>query len=328
MTVGSELIEHPNLAGRQFQGPDGHADICALAVTFNSAAYIGALVESLRRQLVDQSIRLVVVDNDSTDDTLAQLNRHDDVIAVASGQNLGYAGGINVARKYVGEADAVLVLNPDLELADGAISCLRRCLLETSAGVVVPRLLNPDGSLYMSLRREPTGLRAFGDAILGRRLGGRPAGFSEIDTRSWSYEHRHTIDWATGAALLVDAELERRIGGWDERFFLYSEEIDFMRRSREADSQIWFEPDAVMVHRKGGSGVSVQLEALMTINRVRYQEKWHGRVRTIPFRAAVVLGSALRLWQPRHRTALRYLLSTEKWSELLAAVNSPTCDKP
>jgi GT2 family glycosyltransferase len=317
---GSESIERPFLTSREFRGPDEHANVCALVITYNSAKYIGTLVESLRRQLADQSIRLIVVDNDSADDTLALLKRHEDVIAVAAGTNLGYAGGINLARRHIGEADAVLVMNPDLELADGAIRGLRRCLDETSAGVVVPRLLNFDGSLYLSLRREPTSLRALGDALFGRRLGGRPAVLGEIDMNERSYEHRHAVDWATGAALLIDAELEGRIGSWDERFFLYSEEIDFMRRVREAGFQIWFEPNAVMRHRQGGSGSSDALEALLAINRVRYQEKWHGKIRTLPFRAAVVLGSTLRVWQPGHRTALRYLIRRGKWSELPAAV--------
>jgi exopolysaccharide biosynthesis WecB/TagA/CpsF family protein len=314
-----EAIGRPFLTNREFRGPEGHADVCAVVVTYNSAKYIGALVQSLRRQLDEQSIRLVVVDNDSADDTLTMLKGHEDVIAVAADKNLGYAGGINLARRYVGEADAILVMNPDLELADHAIRALRHCLDETSAGVVVPRLLNFDGSLYMSLRREPTSLRALGDALFGRRLGGRPAALSEMDMDERSYDHRHAIDWATGAALLIDAGLDRRVGRWDERFFLYSEEIDFLRRVRETGSQIWFEPDAVMRHRQGGSGGSDALEALLAINRVRYHEKWHGVVRTLPFRAAAVLGSALRVWQPRHRTALSYLVKRGKWSELPAA---------
>jgi GT2 family glycosyltransferase len=84
--------------------------------------------------------------------------------------------------------------------------------------------------------------------MFGRHLRGRPRALSEIDMDQRSYEHRRSIDWATGAALLVDANLHTRIGGWDERFFLYSEEIDFMRRVRETGCQIWFEPEAVIRH--------------------------------------------------------------------------------
>ena len=302
---------------RQFRGLEGHADVAAIVVTYNNAGDIGTLVESLRRQLVDQSMRLVVVDNNSADGTLTELERHSDVIAVAAGLNFGYAGGINIARKHVGDADALLILNPDLEVTDGAVKALRLCLVETSAGVIVPRLHDSDGALYTSLRREPNGLRALGDALFGERLGRRPGMLSEIDMDARSYEQRHVVDWATGAALLIDADLDQRVGDWDERFFLYSEEIDFMRRVREAGSRIWFEPDAMVCHRRGGSGASESLQALMSVNRVRYQEKWQGRTRALPLRAAVILGSALRMWQPRHRASLHYLLRRQRWSELL-----------
>jgi GT2 family glycosyltransferase len=308
------------LTNRRFQGPDVHADVCALVVTYNSATYIDELVESLRRQLADQTIRFVVIDNDSLDGTLAKLSRHDDVTTVATGSNLGYAGGINFGRKHIGDADAILILNPDLELADGAIKELRTCVAQTSAGIVVPRLFDDDGSLYMSLRREPNSLRALGDAVFGQRLRRRPRTLSEIDMDERSYQNRHVVDWATGAALLVDAELDRQVGGWDERFFLYSEEVDFMRRVREAGSQIWFEPQAVMRHRRGGSGASDLLEALMAVNRVRYQEKWNGWIRTLPFRGAVIIRSVFRAWQPRHRICLRYLTSRKRWPDLSAAV--------
>jgi GT2 family glycosyltransferase len=328
LKAGSSLRKQPLLTRRHFHGQEGHVDVCALVVTYNSAEDIGALVESLRRQLIDQSIRLIVVDNGSADGTLAALHGHEDVIVVAAGTNLGYAGGINLARRRVGKADAVLVLNPDIELGAGSVRALRLCLAETSAGVVVPRLLDLESSLYPSLRREPNTLRAFGDALFGRRLGSRPSMFSELDLDPLSYERRHAVDWATGAALLIDAQLDSRVGAWDERFFLYSEEIDFMRRVRELGSEIWFEPCAVMRHRRGGSGNSDELQALMAVNRVRYQEKWHGRVRTLPLRAAVVLGSVLRAWQPGHRAALRYLLWRGRWSELLAAAQGRPWAEP
>jgi exopolysaccharide biosynthesis WecB/TagA/CpsF family protein len=320
--------EYQFLNNRRFQGQDGHADVCALVVTYNSATHIDELVESLRRQLADQTIRVVVIDNDSVDETLAKLNRHKDVTTVATGSNLGYAGGINFGRKHIGNADAILVLNPDLELADGAIKELRSCLAQTSAGIAVPRLLDADDSLHMSLRREPNNLRALGDALFGRRLRRRPGALSEIDMDERSYQHRHIVDWATGAALLVDAELDRRVGGWDERFFLYSEEVDFMRRVRESGSQIWFEPGAVMRHRRGGSGASDMLEALMAVNRVRYQEKWRGGIRALVFRGVVVLGSALRAWQPRHRTSIHYLLRRGTWPTMSAAVGACPEGKP
>jgi hypothetical protein len=97
LTVGSELIERPNLAGRQFRGAEGHADICALAVTFKSAAYIGALVESLRRQLADLNIRLIVADNVTTDDTNGSDRR-----ATGCDWRIGLPCGFSLAEIAVG----------------------------------------------------------------------------------------------------------------------------------------------------------------------------------------------------------------------------------
>ena len=319
---GSSLAETADPAETEgrFVGVDGHADVAVVSVTYNNAADVGPLIASLRHQAATQRIRVVVADNSSADATVSLLRQHADVITVPTGGNLGYAGGINVARRHVGDTDAVLVLNPDLELAPGAIATLRRRLARPGVGVVVPRLLEPDGLLYTSLRREPTVTRAVGDALFGAKLGGRPSALSEIEFDPRRYREPHQVEWATGAALMIEAELERRIGDWDERFFLYSEEIDFMRRARAAGAEIWFEPAVVMEHRRGGSGASDQLEALMAVNRVRYAEKWHGRIGALPFRVAVAAGSMLRANQSRHRAALRYLTARSRWGELPRAV--------
>lgn len=307
----------------RFVGPQGHADVAVVVVTYNNSEDVDPLVASLRAQLADVSLRVVVADNSSTDDTVDRLRQHPDVIVLPTGGNLGYAGGINVARRRAGDADAVLVLNPDLALAPGAIAAMRTRLAQEGVGAVVPRLLEADGVLYPSLRHEPTLARALGDAVLGSRLGGRPAALSEIEQEPARYRAAHPVDWATGAAIMVDATLERQLGDWDEQFFLYSEEVDYARRLRELGAEVWFEPAATMEHRRGGSGASDQLEALMAVNRVRYHEKWHGRARTVPFRAAVVLSSLLRANQKRHRTALRYLVRRDRWDDLPAAVPPP-----
>jgi exopolysaccharide biosynthesis WecB/TagA/CpsF family protein len=300
-----------------FAGPEEPADVAVVVVTHNNAENIDQLLSSVRRQLVDQTIRVIVADNNSSDDTLARIAEHPDVIGISTGGNLGYAGGINDARRFIGRTDSILILNPDLEMEPGALRRLRRRLQQhDEIGAVVPRLLEADGEVYASLRREPNLSRAVGDALLGERLSGRPSWLSEIEFDQRQYRHAHTVDWATGAAILMSAEAASRIGEWDEGFFLYSEDVDYMRRIRDAGYEIWYEPTATMQFRRAGSGPLSLHGALMEVNRIRYQEKWNGAARTLPFRAAVVLGSALRVYQPRHRAALRYLLSRARWSEL------------
>ncbi len=202
---------------------------------------------------------MIIVDNGSVDDTLEILSRLDDALVLVDHGNLGYAGGINVASRYVGRTGGVLVLNPDLRIDPDCVPNLLLALRTTGAGVVVPRIFDEAGKVYPSLRREPSVFRAFGDALLGSRLPGRPAWLSEIDHQSKHYETGHSVDWATGAALLIAADVFREVGDWQEKFFLYSEETDFFRRAREAGHTVHFEPSAIVHHRQGGSGRSTEL---------------------------------------------------------------------
>jgi exopolysaccharide biosynthesis WecB/TagA/CpsF family protein len=305
-----------------FVPQDALADVTVVTVTHNSGHHVDPLIESLRHEAHEQQIRLVVVDNASTDDTLARLSAHPDILVVPTGRNLGYAGGLNAARAHVGDAAAVLILNPDLTVEPGSIRALRERLLREKVGVSVPQLLEPDGRVYPSLRREPSISRAIGDALFGERLSRRPGWLSEIDFDPRNYRHPHRVEWATGAALLISAEVWQQVGPWDERYFLYSEEVDYLRRVRTAGWEVWYEPLATMQHSRGGSGSSDELEALQQVNRVRYQEAVHGRAGAVVFRSVVIASSLLRASQGRHRAALHYLVNRKKWEQLPHAIGA------
>ncbi|BCW36374.1 hypothetical protein StoSoilA2_24300 [Arthrobacter sp. StoSoilA2] len=302
------------------------ADVAVIVVTYNNADDVGPLISSLRGETAEQSIKVVVADNSPDDHTMAELSQHPDIVAVRTGGNLGYAGGINVALRVAGAADAYLILNPDLRIEPGALAAMRRRMNESHAGMVVPVLLDVDGTVYPSLRREPNVLRALGDAALGSHLRGRPGWLSEMDFDPEGYQHAHRVDWATGAALLISAEVAEAVGAWDEQFFLYSEETDYCRRTRESGNSIWFEPTARMWHERGGSGTSPQLTALMSVNRVRYAVKHLGRSRAMLFRAAVCAAEVARLNNPGHREAALAVLNQRRWCTLPHATRSALLD--
>jgi GT2 family glycosyltransferase len=307
----------------RFLGPDGRADVAVVVVTYHNAADLDRLVASLRAEAMQTRLRVVVVDNASTDGSLAVARAHEDVVALDSGGNLGYAGGINAAMSAVGDADAVLVLNPDLVVEPGCIAAMRARLATSGAGVVVPMILDADGDLYRSLRREPSLLGALGDAAFGARLAARPGRLAEMIHDPAAYQRARTIDWATGAALLVDRDVAREVGPWDERFFLYSEETDFLRRVREAGHTVWFEPAAVVRHAQGGSGASLDLDRLLAVNRIRYFRKHHGPAAAALFRALVVLHELVRVPSAHHRAVLHTVVSPSSWSRLPHADVSP-----
>ncbi len=305
-----------SVAGPRFV-VDGPVEVAVLIVTFNSAGDIESLLSSLRREARTRSMRVVVADNSSTDDTLDLARRHSDVITVETQGNLGYAGGINVASEHAGEARAHLILNPDLRMRPGSLAhLLRRLDADDDVGVVAPRIVDGDGTTAVSLFHEPGILRAVGDALLGRLWPGRPAFLSEWDRRSGSYDHAHRTDWASGAALLVRRQAVEQIGEWDERFFLYSEETDYCRRARALGWVVSYEPAAIVEHVQGGSGRSHALDALQCVSRIRYMRK-HAPRRAGLYRGIALIGAMLRSrGSASQRECARILRDETTWTRL------------
>lgn len=292
------------------------ADIDIVIVTYNNEADVDAVLNSLPAGAPNLRMRVVVVDNGSTDATLTRLAEHPHVRVLHSGGNLGYAAGINIGLRDIGTARSVLILNPDVEVMPGAIATLYSSLAEIGAGIVVPLVQDLDGIRQASLRREPSITRTVGDALFGDRFPSRPGWLSEIDRGLSSYRFPRPVEWATGAALLISGSLAERLGDWDERYFLYSEETDYFRRAREAGAVVWFEPSAVIRHRQGGSGGSDGQTALLAINRVRYAQEWGTRTHAAWIRAAGILHACLRLNQPAQRYAATLLASRRQWHKL------------
>ena len=303
------------------------ADVTVVAVTYESAEVIDDLLTDLRREAGALRLRVVVVDNDSSDETAALARAHPDVVVVVAEANGGYASGINYGVRSAGPCRAVLVLNPDVRIDPGALLPLWSRLWQPGVGAVVPQVLDAADRRTDSLRFEPTALRSLGDAMFGDRLAGRPTWLTETDHDPESYAHAHAIDWATGACVMVRWEVSESVGPWDESFFLYSEEVDFLRRVRGAGWATWFEPAAIMHHQGMGSGTSPELEALLVVNKVRYFAKHHGPARVAALRAAVTLGELVRCGRGNHLTALSYLLLRSRWDRLPGPVQ-PTTDHP
>ncbi|QAY59980.1 glycosyltransferase family 2 protein [Microbacterium protaetiae] len=299
----------------RFVSADEHADVAVIIVTYNSADDLPALIASLRPEASSNRLRVVVADNDSNDDTVTVASQIADIVCVPTGGNLGYAGGINVAMRHIGDCDDVLILNPDLTVDSGSVTALRTAQKERVAGIVVPRILTND-ELTRSLRNEPSLVRALGDAAFGSRFPNRPAALSETIFKAASYGSPREVDWATGAALLIRADVAREVGPWDERFFLYSEETDFFRRVRMAGHAVWYEPSATVHHSQGGSGSSIELDQLLAVNRIRYSRKHNSQIAAALMRGVVTLHELVRAAAPAHRAVLGTLLAERSWSQL------------
>jgi GT2 family glycosyltransferase len=254
--------------------------------------------------------RTIVVDAASADDTVDRVRAVPEVELVALRANLGYAGAINVGRAHARPFARLLIVNADVRLGPGCVEALARALDEDpAAGVGVPKLFDGRGERAPSLRREPSLGRACGDALFGRRWRSRPGWLSEMVWDERAYERPQTVEWATGAVLLVSEACDARVGPWDERYFLYSEEVDHARRAREAGFRIRYVPQAMAWHAEGGSGTAATSSALLAVNRIRYYATYHRDPTVAVFRAIVLLHELLRCGDRAHRQALRAVAS-------------------
>ena len=109
---------------QDFVGPGESAEVAVLVVTYQSEAVIDRLIASLRHEAAEHKIRVIVVDNASSDATLSKVAAHPDVSCLSSGGNLGYAAGINIAARGCVGDETQLILNPDLEVENGCIAAL------------------------------------------------------------------------------------------------------------------------------------------------------------------------------------------------------------
>jgi N-acetylglucosaminyl-diphospho-decaprenol L-rhamnosyltransferase len=296
-----------NLDASQMTQPAAEFGLSIVIVTYNSASVLPGLLDSLPAGLEGvEQFETIVVDNDSADNSVDMALAH--AIrprVIRMGQNAGYAAAINAAVATVRPDADLLILNPDVRLLPGAARLLVDRLADSSVGVAVPRILAENGTTELSLRREPSLMTAWTDAILGGTLAAR-IGTGEMIGDRTIYGRGGLIEWATGAILAVAARARRVVGDWDESFFLYSEEVDYLRRVRESGVFVAYVPQAQAVHIGREYLGNPRLSALMTANRIRYYRRYHGPLATAVFRLSIIVGEAIRAARgPGHRAALR-----------------------
>jgi N-acetylglucosaminyl-diphospho-decaprenol L-rhamnosyltransferase len=291
--------------------PTAQISVSLVVVTHDSASLLPGFAMALAGALEGvERHEVVVVDSGSTDGSAEQFAAlMPGAIVVDLGGNLGYAAGLNAGVAATRLGGPVLLLNPDIRPAAGAVARLVDALSGDAVGITVPRLVGEHGETQPSLRRRPTVTRALGEAVLGGPRAGRIHALGELVLDPRAYDHPSTVDWATGAVMCVTRRCLEVVGTWDESYFLYSEETDFALRAGDAGFSTVYVPAAEVVHFGGDAHIAPSLFALLNVNRVRAYRARHGRLATASFRAAIGFGLAGRALagSTRHRHALRAL---------------------
>jgi GT2 family glycosyltransferase len=220
-------------------------------VSFNTRVLLDACLASVAAAGPAET---VVVDNGSTDGSIELVReRHADVKLIVCERNRGYGAAANRAIAACGSAH-VLLLNSDTVLAADALPALESYLVDhPRAAVVGPRLVYPDGTLQRSTYPNPS----VADTLLGETglhlLTSRVPYLRDRSLRTWRHDVARAVPWVLGAALALRREAFEAVGGFDESFFLYGEEVDLCRRLAVAGYETHFAPVTTVVHVGGAS---------------------------------------------------------------------------
>jgi N-acetylglucosaminyl-diphospho-decaprenol L-rhamnosyltransferase len=235
--------------------PVGEHRWTAVVVNYNAGELLVPCVRSLLadRDADGHAPTVIVVDNASTDDSLARLSAAAlPVTVMPAGGNVGYATAANRGIA-VSATPIVAVCNPDLELHPGTGAALAaRFAADARLGAVGPRVLNLDGTVYPSARAMPSILDAVGHGVFGLVWPGNrfTRRYRQLDADP---NAAREVDWVSGAAIWLRREAIDAIGGWDENFFMYVEDVDVCWRLRRAGWRIEYDPAGEVVHRQGAS---------------------------------------------------------------------------
>ncbi len=222
-------------------------DVSVVVVTYDALPWIERCLESVG------VVPTVVVDNGSSDGTVAFVRERFPDVRVIESENLGLAAGWNTGIRDT-ESRYVLLLNADAWLVGDA---LRRIVefadARPNAAFVGPRLSNPDGTLQRSVRGFPTLWRLATEYFFLRKLAPRSRTLNAFYAGGFDHDETCEVESMMGACMLVRREAIDQVGFADERFFLFSEETDWQYRLREAGWKVVFFPGAECVHVRGGS---------------------------------------------------------------------------
>ncbi|ACC39734.1 MULTISPECIES: glycosyltransferase family 2 protein [Mycobacterium ulcerans group] len=227
-----------------------------VAVTYSPGPHLERFLASLSLA-TDRPVSVLLADNGSTDGTpQAAVERYPNVRIFHTGANLGYGTAVNRAVAQLTEQpepdDWLIVANPDVQWGPGSIDALLEAVERwPQAGALGPLIRDPDGSVYPSARHLPSLVRGGMHAVLG------PVWPRNPWTKAYRQEHlepsERPVGWLSGSCLLVRRSAFRQIGGFDERYFMYMEDVDLGDRLGQAGWLSVYVPSAEVLHHKGHS---------------------------------------------------------------------------
>jgi GT2 family glycosyltransferase len=272
-------------------------DLSVVILNWNTCADLRKCLASILGQTWISAVQVVVADNASEDESRSMVAAEfPGAVLCVHTSNLGFATGNNRALPHA-DGRYVLFLNPDTIVTDGALDTLVAYAdAHPEAGIVGPKLLNADGSLQFSCRAFPDlGAGFFRNTPLGR-LFPKNRFTSDYLMSDWDHDAPRTVDWVSGAALMIRRDALERTQGFDEGFFMYCEDVDLCYRVHSLGHLVQYVPDAVIYHLIGRSSDRVPTRMTYEFHRsmYRFYRKHYAAQTPIWIRPLIVPGLVAR----------------------------------
>ena len=267
-------------------------------VNWNTRECLARCVECVLREAAGE---VIVVDNASEDGSADMVaERFPDVTLIRNEDNVGYAAGNNQAIA-ASSGDFVLLLNPDVELHEGALGTMLAFMGEHErAGALGCKLILPDGSVQQSCRTFPTPDVLLWEATGLSRLFPRSRRFGRYRMGWWDYDEVREVAQPMASCLMLRRKALDEVGTFDEQFPIYFNDVDLCLRLKQAGRRIFFTPHATALHHHGQSTRQAGARMIAESHRslaAFYRKHYRGNVAAPVYWASVVLIEVGRIWR-------------------------------
>ncbi|MFV8053369.1 glycosyltransferase family 2 protein [Mycobacterium sp. 48b] len=287
---------------------DAARPLVVVTVTYSPGRHLDRFLASLALA-TDRPVTVVMADNGSTDGAPEQAEkRYPNVHLLRTGSNLGYGSAVNRGAERISDAECsefFIVANPDVQWGPRSIDILLEAAQRwPRAGALGPLVRDPDGSVYPSARHQPSLVRGGMHAVVGPFWKSNPWTAAYRQDRQEPSERE--VGWLSGSCLLMRRAAFDAVGGFDERYFMYMEDVDLGDRIAQAGWQNVYVPSAEVLHHKGHStgrdparNLAAHHRSTYTFLADRYPAPWQAPLRwtiraALAARAGLVVGSSRR----------------------------------
>jgi len=266
-------------------------------VNYNTKDFLDKCLNSIYKFGSKYDIDVIVVDNNSNDGSVRMVrNNYPDVKLITNSENIGYTAAANKAIKAT-NSDFIMLLNTDTEVFRGSIDKIIEYLENNpDVGVVGPKTIDSLGNVHLSCRRFPSFKEAAMHVLIGIFWSKNPytRKYKMID---FDHDKEVKIDWVSGACMALRRKALKEVGLFDERYYMYVEDLDICKRMWQAGWEVRYFPKAIVLHHIGGStkGAGIELFYQQQKSVFRYFLKNYGNTWRIIFSPLLAIALGFRI---------------------------------